>query len=997
MLAATCAVAAGATNAGALSPTLTRAVQFGGIALDVPTDWDIVDLAKNPDACVRFDHKTIYTGEIGSQQECPAHLVGTTDTLWLHATEQSGPAQRSGLTSHATSLLDAHHVTLNQTHGEGASQIDAILATMRATSANVATPLAAHRPAALATSATGSPAKTPAATARATAAASHTGMGFDQCAAPSLASMTAWLQSPYRSVGIYIGGVNRACAQPNLTPSWVSQVRNLGWGFVPIYVGLQAPCFAHGGSKISTSQASQQGAAAAQDAAGNADALGLGAGSPIYFDLEAYATGNSGCTNAVLAFLSAWASQLHSLGYLAGAYGSMASLMTDLSNNYNNSSYTRQDDVWFAHYNGEQSASDSASFPAFKDSYWPKRRLHQYLGGHQQTWGGVTINIDENWNDGQISGTAVPVDYGANTYGPGGSRFVFTGSMNNWHPDSSQGLKKISYWTNSAGSTESNGATWSPSLQPGLYDIQANIVRTSSPGNAPYSIRHLDGTVTKVIDQSRSTGFVSLGQYRTKATTPFIVHVGDNDPSSTSRTIGVDAMRFNFIAGFPGTPTNVSAIAGDGNATISWSAASDGGSAIQSYTVTASPGGGAITVDGSSTSAQLDGLTNDNAYSFTVYATNAVGDGTPSGATTQVTPRAGAGTYHPLTPARILDTQRGNGGSTLRAGSNQRVQIAGFGGVPFSGVNAVVLSVQALNTTADSYLSLTPTSPSGTSQLNFDAGQQVGGLVQATLDGGTGSVLMRLGAGSADVIFDVLGYYGSSSSGAKEVPLNPTRIFDTTASHQPISAEQPRRVVVAGVGGVPSNATAVVLSAQALNATAIGNSYLSVTPSSPQAISQLNVTQGQHSSGLIITAVGSGGTVLARIGSGRADVIFDVTGYFVGSGGTNVYHPLTPYRAYQTAGYQLTASEGTRTVILPKVPDGATSVMLSLQALNASADSYLSITPGGAAAISELNFPAGRHVSGAAIVRIGNGNTVSLRIGNGSADVILDIAGYYGP
>ena len=47
------------------------------------------------------------------------------------------------------------------------------------------------------------------------------GFAFDACAAPSTNALTAWAASPYRAVGIYIGGTNRACKQPNLTASWV--------------------------------------------------------------------------------------------------------------------------------------------------------------------------------------------------------------------------------------------------------------------------------------------------------------------------------------------------------------------------------------------------------------------------------------------------------------------------------------------------------------------------------------------------------------------------------------------------------------------------------------------------------------------------------------------------------------------------------------------------------------------------------------------------------
>ena len=46
------------------------------------------------------------------------------------------------------------------------------------------------------------------------AATSYTGLGFDACTAPSAAQMQAWQRSPYRAVGVYIGGADRACAQP---------------------------------------------------------------------------------------------------------------------------------------------------------------------------------------------------------------------------------------------------------------------------------------------------------------------------------------------------------------------------------------------------------------------------------------------------------------------------------------------------------------------------------------------------------------------------------------------------------------------------------------------------------------------------------------------------------------------------------------------------------------------------------------------------------------
>lgn len=75
-----------------------------------------------------------------------------------------------------------------------------------------------------------------------TTATRFTGLAFDTCTAPTLAQMTAWKVSPYKAIGIYVGGVNRSCAQPQLTASWVSSVTRLGYRLIPIYMGYQAPC-----------------------------------------------------------------------------------------------------------------------------------------------------------------------------------------------------------------------------------------------------------------------------------------------------------------------------------------------------------------------------------------------------------------------------------------------------------------------------------------------------------------------------------------------------------------------------------------------------------------------------------------------------------------------------------------------------------------------------------------------------------------------------------
>jgi titin len=103
---------------------------------------------------------------------------------------------------------------------------------------------------------------------------------------------------------------------------------------------------------------------------------------------------------------------------------------------------------------------------------------------------------------------------------------------------------------------------------------------------------------------------------------------------------GPDSNTSNFIApaGLPGTPTDVVATTRDRQAQIHWTAPSDNGSPITSYTVVAAPGSATVTVPGSVTSASFNDLEEGTAYTFSVVATSDVGDSAPSAPSNVVTP-----------------------------------------------------------------------------------------------------------------------------------------------------------------------------------------------------------------------------------------------------------------------------------------------------------------------------------------------------------------------
>lgn len=227
-------------------------------------------------------------------------------------------------------------------------------------------------------------------------------LGFDACATPSQRAMNAWSASPYRVIGVYIGGVNRACSQPNLTPEWVTMQIAAGWRLIPTYVGLQAP-----GSSCCTSlipsKATTQGRAAAKDAVAHALAIGIGTGNPIYYDMEGY-NETASARRAVLTFLEAWTKKLHALGYISGVYSSRDSGIVDLAAQIG-TGYAEPDDIWIADWNGEAN-TEAPLLPSY--AWAPHRRLHQYKGGHNETYGGVTINVDNDYVDGDVVGSAAP-------------------------------------------------------------------------------------------------------------------------------------------------------------------------------------------------------------------------------------------------------------------------------------------------------------------------------------------------------------------------------------------------------------------------------------------------------------------------------------------------------------------------------------------------------------------------------------------------------------
>jgi len=140
---------------------------------------------------------------------------------------------------------------------------------------------------------------------------------------------------------------------------------------------------------------------------------------------------------------------------------------------------------------------------------------------------------------------------------------------------------------------------------------------------------------------SSTTGVctVTSGGTLTTVTTGTCTIKADQAGNSSYSAASTVIQSFPVVAVAPGAPMIGTATAGDGQATVAFTApTSTGGSSITGYTVTSNPG--SSTVTGSSSPITVAGLTNGTPYTFTVTAANSAGTGSASVASNTVTPKA---------------------------------------------------------------------------------------------------------------------------------------------------------------------------------------------------------------------------------------------------------------------------------------------------------------------------------------------------------------------
>ena len=379
-------------------------------------------------------------------------------------------------------------------------------------------------------------------------------------------------------------------------------------------------------------------------------------------------------------------------------------------------------------------------------------------------------------------------------------------------------------------------------------------------------------------------------------------------------------------------------------------------------------------------------------------------------------------TFYPVAPARILDTMIGNGLSGVFSNRVPRLlQVTGRGGVP-AGAVAVTGILTVTGQTKQGYISIGPvaTSAPGSSNLNFPAGDNRANNVTVALDavGRLAAVYVPNGTGTTQVIFDVTGYFLADDNGATFKPLAPGRVLDSrngTGTSGAFKTGVAKSFQVTGNAGVPAEAVAVTGNLTLVSPTGMGWAFVGPSiPANPATIccSTVNAPAKDIRADGVTVALSSGTLSAVWVGpkASTANLVFDVTGYFVqGLGGAH-FVPMEPTRLVDTrvslpfAGPIKTGVPATVAIAgRGDIPTTAMGISGNLTVTGQTYQGYLTVSPAasGANSTSTLNFPSGDNRANGFDVSLAADGSVSVGYmatkGGSTTHFVLDVGGYFTP
>jgi len=367
--------------------------------------------------------------------------------------------------------------------------------------------------------------------------------------------------------------------------------------------------------------------------------------------------------------------------------------------------------------------------------------------------------------------------------------------------------------------------------------------------------------------------------------------------------------------------------------------------------------------------------------------------------------------FVPVTPTRLLDTRTSTGRHPFALAPGDRIDVpaTGVGGVPTSGVAAVVLNLTGVCPADASYVTAWPAGQPrpGTSSLNLARHTTRAGLVVVGV-GASGRVSLASSVSATHVIADVVGYHPVSTTASKYHPTAPFRALDTR-SGSALAPNSTRRLRLAGLGGLPAyGVTGAVVNITAVTPTAGGHLTAYPASASRPVTSTLNFVAGRNVANRTLTGVsGAGDLDVHNASAGSVHLVVDVVGWYgkpTVPGGQNFVR-VSPTRVLDTrraVGVPGTAPVGPGgSFTLPVagragVPSGASAVVMTVTGTEPTAQTYLAAWPAGSTRpnVSDLNLLPGDTVANLAVVPLANG-ALSLYNNRGDTHVVADVIGYY--
>ncbi|MET7948584.1 hypothetical protein [Micromonospora sp. NPDC005324] len=383
--------------------------------------------------------------------------------------------------------------------------------------------------------------------------------------------------------------------------------------------------------------------------------------------------------------------------------------------------------------------------------------------------------------------------------------------------------------------------------------------------------------------------------------------------------------------------------------------------------------------------------------------------GAPTAASADAAGRGGD--YVPIDSIALLDTRDGTGGTTgVRGGKSVTTfNAVGVGGIPASGVSALMVDVTAIYPTANTFLSIYPDlTDRGASAMNASIGEVITNSAMVK-PGTNGKLAVHNAGGNVHIRVDVVGYFTTATGtvGSGFVPVNHTRVVDSRAGQGIATGTLPtsgmRTANISGGGLVPSTATAVMLDVVVTGST--GNGWMTVG-SSAVAETGIDYVKGSTSMGMVVKLNGSGAVTLDNRGS-AVHVAITVQGYWTGSPTAGAgLRPLTATTLYDSrfpTGAQPVPANGSVDVAVAGTRGlptrGIAAAVLNVHAVSPTVAGFLTVTPldGTPNTASTANFPA-PHIARSSLVVTKLGTEGKVRIKNssgGTVHIVVDLQGWF--